>query len=616
MDNIKNGFVKYSIAKQIRIKLLFANSCCCLFSLLIILINAYLILNFHKIGLLSIIDTKNQNRIYGSSLLNDLESLQLHISNQQKMKYILSLYNNINDDNTYVDNLNWTSIWNENKETNRFSVDGSVNKSVCIINIFIRSLNTTRQRFNENNFNFDNIYLKINNNQYSIIHNNEDIPNFSYSNRSIDIYSNVNNTYYYNTDNKNNISIIGQSKNSYFNTYFQEVSKNLRYIYFNLYFKISDSVNNNIYIYTNTTCEKLSKLDNKDSNISFTDRNITSCFSFINTKDFFKENIFNQLYENKEIDYDGGISPFNINPYFRYYHFTHPRQLSSSFYKNDNDYLFVSSILYDYNKLYSNYNDFDDIFTNSLMLIFLISYMIWVFEFIIIIIVVNRVSISISSPINLLIYHVTNIGNDDDNEKIKELSSLDDLDYPYDSDIRELFIICKSLIQGGLININKTKLNIKSIPSENYVYKVKCSNILINNDILSEHLQEHGSNIFSYEGNFKLKDKIKKEINNINYNDDLYLYIRKRDNIYKRESIDYHKTSLIFMKKNISKEIPVVNNGNIKKFEKVDNLNYIIDILRDLDHKRKVKESKQIKINSEYNIIDLFESLKLKEFTD
>lgn len=145
------------------------------------------------------------------------------------------------------------------------------------------------------------------------------------------------------------------------------------------------------------------------------------------------------------------------------------------------------------------------------LLIFIFTVIIWVVELILIAIILDKVTISLTAPINALTVYVKSIGQDQFKNKNsyklskKSLKDLENLSYPDDEDIDELFDICKSMIKGGFSDDNilmkKETLNIV----ESTAYHIKANNIIVDEDYIELSGLTSGTHIFSYRGNQALE---------------------------------------------------------------------------------------------------------------
>jgi hypothetical protein len=130
---------------------------------------------------------------------------------------------------------------------------------------------------------------------------------------------------------------------------------------------------------------------------------------------------------------------------------------------------------------------------------------------------------AITGPINDLISHVTNIGQDlkseENSEKIRKSINLpklklDEINYPEDKDINDLFQICKSLIKGGFNNeVSDNYLTNAPVDGYNNIAYIKSNNIIIQEDYIESSVSTHQS-IFSY-GRDSLEEKRKEKENDM-----------------------------------------------------------------------------------------------------
>ncbi len=142
------------------------------------------------------------------------------------------------------------------------------------------------------------------------------------------------------------------------------------------------------------------------------------------------------------------------------------------------------------------------------------------------------------------------------NSKIEAKKNLDNINYPDDKDINDLFQICKSLIKGGFSNDNanvsqglKNKQKTMEIICNAYnnIAYVKSNNLIIQEDIIENSTVNEG-NLFTWKK--VTKEEIKLEENkSLDKIEDEEMDIKNkleqnqlRVNVYKKDSNNAHKT--------------------------------------------------------------------------
>lgn len=130
------------------------------------------------------------------------------------------------------------------------------------------------------------------------------------------------------------------------------------------------------------------------------------------------------------------------------------------------------------------------------------------------ILILHKITINLTAPIDTLTVHVRSISQDNSgikyyNGKVvnSKLVELDKLHYPDDEDIDELFTICKSMIRGGISDDkNYIQKNLKSV--DNFVHHIKANNIIIDEEFIKLSRLTSGAHIFSFRGK-ELEEKVK-----------------------------------------------------------------------------------------------------------
>ena len=185
--------------------------------------------------------------------------------------------------------------------------------------------------------------------------------------------------------------------------------------------------------------------------------------------------------------------------------------LVKAIYKDYVDYNFFSFYNMEYNsdiqdKVYYH-------FYTKLFQIMAANLFIWMIIMIAIILILTRLASNISSPIKKLVNAINSIGSNKQESKLSNsqnegvFDSIDDISYPQDKDINDMFQICKTLIKGAF---NQTK----QAESDSYIDKldkqykylshaynnisyIKSNNFIIEEDIL-EKACDNQSSIFSF----------------------------------------------------------------------------------------------------------------------
>jgi len=160
-------------------------------------------------------------------------------------------------------------------------------------------------------------------------------------------------------------------------------------------------------------------------------------------------------------------------------------------------------------------------FVRIIILILFYNLMIWFLFMIIIIIIVWKVTKDITRPIDRLIEEVTKLGGgvtNNDEEKENDVKTEDEaiptnqkgydeeITYPDDEDINEMFKICESLIKGGFTEYSNTNITKKEdeanlLLSYNNIAFVKSNDLIILEDFIEYHATNNKS-IFSWKKDF------------------------------------------------------------------------------------------------------------------
>jgi len=155
-----------------------------------------------------------------------------------------------------------------------------------------------------------------------------------------------------------------------------------------------------------------------------------------------------------------------------------------------------------------------------------INLLVWIGFFIIMILLLSRLAANISTPIKKLLNAINSIGrNKQDPKQDVEggvFDSIDDIGYPHDKDINDMFQICKTIIKGGfsqaqkaenddhyLDNLNK-QISYLSHAYNNVSY-IKTNNFIIEEDIL-EKACSNQSSIFSFNLDEKSQNNDEKKL--------------------------------------------------------------------------------------------------------
>ena len=210
------------------------------------------------------------------------------------------------------------------------------------------------------------------------------------------------------------------------------------------------------------------------------------------------------LHYNEEEEKDKKSSKYLRS--FKIYQGMYPRDtlnaFSSAFYNN-----FVSVNFY-FSNLSSNYEYIDTIHDMCLVFFRQVLYpslILWGVVLLIIIIIVFRISHSISDPIDKLIQSISM-----NNKSSKELNKyLKNISYKDDSTINDLFILCKKLIIGGfkkeVDEEFQQKKKVKTINAYNNISLVKTNNMIINESEIMKGEKKQEINYFEISSIYKDK---------------------------------------------------------------------------------------------------------------
>ena len=152
-----------------------------------------------------------------------------------------------------------------------------------------------------------------------------------------------------------------------------------------------------------------------------------------------------------------------------------------------------------FSNLFSNYYDIDkiqklcNVFFKQVLYPNLI---LWAVVLVIIVIIVFKISDSISNPIDKLIQSISI-----KNKSSKELNKyLKNISYKDDSNINDLFVLCKKLIIGGFKRENEEdfqqKKKVKKINAYNNISLVKTNNMIINESEIMKSEKKQEINYF------------------------------------------------------------------------------------------------------------------------
>jgi hypothetical protein len=142
---------------------------------------------------------------------------------------------------------------------------------------------------------------------------------------------------------------------------------------------------------------------------------------------------------------------------------------------------------------------------------------VWIIVFCIILIIVLKISHSISDPIDKLIQPVPM--NDNSSKELNKYFK--NISYEDDSTINDLFILCKKLILGGFKSEEdyKQKKKTKKMNSYNNISLVKSNNMIINETELLKGEQEQENNFSEDPGLLNYKNKFISNIANHSINE-------------------------------------------------------------------------------------------------
>ena len=174
-----------------------------------------------------------------------------------------------------------------------------------------------------------------------------------------------------------------------------------------------------------------------------------------------------------------------------------------------------------FDELYYNYLDREtvvDVCNTFFLKIMALSYTgVWIIVFFIILIIVLKISHSISDPIDKLIQPVP--VNDNSSKELNKYFK--NISYEDDSTINDLFILCKKLILGGFKSEEdyKQKKKTKKMNSYNNISLVKSNNMIINETELLKGEQEQENNFSEDPGLLNYKNKFISNIANHSINE-------------------------------------------------------------------------------------------------
>ena len=249
--------------------------------------------------------------------------------------------------------------------------------------------------------------------------------------------------------------------------------------------------------------------------------------------------------------------------------------------------------------LFSNYLDtkiiIEECYNYFFKIILLISIGIWALVFVTILIIVLKISHSISDPIDKLIQPVPM--NDNSSKELNKYFK--NISYTDDSTINELFILCKKLIVGGFkTEEEKQKKKNKKMNSYNNISLVKTNNMIFNEAELLTG-EEKKINFFEEQKKQSPKNKFvsnlinhsKNDIKKLNYkvlsNSKIFgkFYQNNKKNLIKdKECFDILNNEMISLKKKLFDDnkykenkhnvISIFNSHNNTNNDNIDNDDY------------------------------------------
>jgi hypothetical protein len=273
--------------------------------------------------------------------------------------------------------------------------------------------------------------------------------------------------------------------------------------------------NDNSLAINSITCNMFRQLYNFQNNATIPEvpmPKITDCFRYANGNNTFL-NTFSITNSTDHLYHERRAKISLINNYldetsdddgymfkiFRYYfpYNTTKISIKSNFYFNINYYAYFFQ---DQSQM-KNKQSFVFYKTTSLVIMTMFySWTLWYIILVVIGIILVRTTYKISSPINSLIHYVTcsfgesqSAGGPTADKKL----TIDNIEFKDDSDINELFQICRSLIKGGFSEEVVLSSGNSNVNAYNNISFVKTNNLIIQEDII-ESKTEDANNLFRY----------------------------------------------------------------------------------------------------------------------
>jgi len=237
---------------------------------------------------------------------------------------------------------------------------------------------------------------------------------------------------------------------------------------------------------------------------------ILDCFQGA-TKEKFKKYFMDDVYSSKDIVRAINFKFFkNLDISYKVFKYSVPTLSCDILIKtlyNDNYPLSLYTIKNSESFRFSNSTIFYHVIA-YLFQIMAINLLIWIFILIIILVILFRVAGNISNPIKLLLTAINSIGRNKSNDE-DIFNTIEEIKYPEDKDINDVFQICKTLIKGAFNNTTEEASFKNDQIDKQYHYLthaynnisfIKSNNFIIEEDTL-ESVYNKQSSIFNYEVN-------------------------------------------------------------------------------------------------------------------
>ena len=287
-------------------------------------------------------------------------------------------------------------------------------------------------------------------------------------------------------------------------------------------------------IYKNDTVSKFTELDEENNitkiSLNATNYNITKCFIYndpnLNNSinDTFSYN-GNDDYIKRRVKFAAISKSSSKKIYYKVFKNLSPDNyvyslMNSNYFPNNQDYVYIFK---DQTFIEQVNNNVYYKFIGVMIMILCFNFFFWYLLLLLIYALQFNVTTSLTKPINVLCKLVKSIGKEESEDDEENWNFI----YSDDKDIKELFELCKHLINGGFNDCN-SKIKDKGMDkyvlnnAYNNISNVKTNNLIIEEDMIEKHSNEHANSIFNYnkKEEYPINNDIKSEMINIDIQKD------------------------------------------------------------------------------------------------